>query len=209
MGCVMREAIVGWNRDTLVRLLWNGDLLNIEVVPKKATAGPRNRVADSWLALRGRAGGTGFDLTSEADYLHLRNAVEELMPFDGTASSDVPTPGGATARQFVPTACSEGCAVSVRAYSAEAADDGWISIDLISNARTRRDGSLRGRLVNAFGAALGHVGWAGWCPLTTTTSLRAALESVCSVAFPHFEDAASVPRRGNAKDTDKGKDGNE
>ncbi len=206
VGRLMREEIVGWNHDTLVRLLWDGDVVEIEVVPKEPTAGSRNRVADSWKALRGRPGGTGFDLTSEVDYLRFRTAVEELIPRDSAASTDVLTPGEATSQQCVPTACTEGCILSVRAYSGDEDDAGWISIDLISNARTRRDGSLRGRLANAIGASLGHIGGAAWCPLPTPAALRSALASACSVAFPNLEDASSVPRRGIAEAKDNGKD---
>jgi hypothetical protein len=59
VGFRRREEIVGWNHDTLVRLLWDGDVLDIEVVSNEPTAGPRNRVMNSWKALRGRAVGEG------------------------------------------------------------------------------------------------------------------------------------------------------
>lgn len=134
MGCLTREEIGGWNHDTLVRLLWDGDVLDIEVAPKERTAGLRKRVADSWKALCGRPGGTGFDLTSETDYLRLRNAAEELIPPASAPLTDVFTPGEAISRGFVPTACTEGCVLSVRPYSGDEDGTGWISIDLISNA---------------------------------------------------------------------------
>jgi hypothetical protein len=207
-GCIVREEIVGWNQDTLVRLLWDGDVLDIEVVPNEPTAGWRNRVGNSRMALLGRPGGEGFDLRLEADYHRLRNALEALVPPEGSGSTDALIPAGAHSHWFVPTGCSEGCVLHIRAYSPDEDDAGWISIDLISNAKTRRDGSIRGRLANALGASLGHVGWATWCPLLTPAALRAALASASSVAFPHLEDASSVPRRGIAKDKDNGKDGN-
>jgi hypothetical protein len=176
------------------------------VVPEEPIAGWRSRLRNSWKALRGRAGPEGFGLTSEFDYRRLKNALEALIPLEGSGSTDALIPAEADSHWFVPTGCSEGCVLHVRAFSPDEDDAGWISIDLISNAKTRRDGSIRGRLADTLGASLGHVGWAAWCPLLTPAALRAALASASSVAFPHQVDASSVPRRGNAKD--KGKDGN-
>lgn len=207
MGCLMREEIVGWNHDTLVRLLWDGDVLDIEVVPKQPTAGSRNRVADSWKALCGRPGGTGFDL-SEADYLRFRNAVEELIPQGNAASTDVLKPGEATSRQYVPTACTEGCVLLVRAYPGDEDEAGWISIDLISNVRTRRDGNLSARLANALRASLGHAGGTAWCPPARPNELGAAIVSASSVAFPHLPGRSEHPARQILKNKDNGKDGN-
>jgi hypothetical protein len=206
----MREEIVGWDQDTLVRLLWGGDVLDVEVlavVPEESIAGWRNRVRNSWKALRGRPGPEGFDLTSEADYRRLGYAIEALIPLERAGSTDALTPGGAPSHWFVATGCTEGCALSVRAYSPDRGDAGWVSIDLISNAKTRRDGSFRGRLANAVDASLGHVGGA-WCSLVRPIELRAALTRASFVAFPHLEDAPKVPRRGIRKNKDNGKDGN-
>jgi hypothetical protein len=198
MGCLMREEIVGWDQDTLVRLLWNGDFLDIEVlavVPEEPIAGWRSRLRDSWKALRGRPGPEGFGLTSEFDYRRLKNALEALIPLEGSGLTEALIPAEAHSHWFVPTGCSEGCVLHVRAFSPDEDDAGWISIDLISNANTRHDGSLRGRVANALGAALGHVGGAAWCPLLTPAALGAALASASAVAFPQEVDAQSVPFR--------------
>jgi hypothetical protein len=197
VGCLMREEIVGWDQDTLVRLLWDRDVLDIEVLvvlPDEPIAGWRSRFRNSWKALLGRAGPEGFGLTSELDYRRLKNALEALIPLERSGSTDALVPAEARSHWFVPTGCSEGCVLHIRAYSPDEDDAGWVSIDLMSNAKTRRDGSLRGRMVNALGAALGHIGWAGWCPLLTPAALGAALARACSVAFPHQVDAQSVPR---------------
>jgi hypothetical protein len=205
VSCLMREEIVGLNHDTLVRLLWDGDVLDIEVVPKQPTAGSRNRVADSWNALRGRPGGTGFDL-SEVDYLRFRNAVEELIP-GSAASTGVLTPGEATSRQYVPTPCAEGCAVLVRGYSGDEYEAGWISIDLISNVRTRRYWSLSSRLANALRASLGHPGGTAWCPLAGPIELLTAIANASLVAFPHLPGRSEHHARQILKNKDNGKDG--
>jgi hypothetical protein len=208
VGCIQREEIIGWDQDTLVRLLWNGDFLDIEVlavVPGEPIAGWRSRLRDSCKALRGRPGPDGFGLTSELDYRRLKNALEALIPLEGSGSTDALIPAEADSHWFVPTGCSEGCVLHIRAFSPDEDDAGWISIDLMSNANTRHDGSLRGRVVNALGAALGHVGWAGWCPLLTPAALGAAIARASSVAFPHLEDALSVPCRLTSKNKDNGK----
>jgi len=121
---------------------------------------------------------------------------------------DALTPGGAASCWFVPTPCTEGCVLSVRAYAGDDDEPGWISIDLISNARTRRDGSLSARLTNALRASLGHAGGAPWCPLATPIELLAALASASSVAFPHQKDASSFPHRGMPTNECNRKDGN-
>jgi hypothetical protein len=191
----MREEIIGCDQDTLVRLLWDRDVLDIEVLvvlPDEPIAGWRSRFRNSWKALLGRAVSEGFGLTSELDYRRLKNALEALIPLERLVSTDALVPAEAHSHWFVPTGCSEGCVLHIRAYSPDEDHTGWISIELMSNAKTRRDRSLRGRVVNALGAALGHIGWAGWCPLLTPAALRAALARACSVAFPH-QDAQSVP----------------
>lgn len=211
VGGLMREEIVGWDQDTLVRLLWNGDVLDVEVlavVPDEPIAGWRSRLRNSWKALRGRAGPEGFGLTSEFDYRRLKNALEALIPLEGSGSTDALIPAEADSHWFVPTGCSDGCVLHLRAYPSDEDEAGWISVDLISNAKTRRDGSIRGRLANALGASLGHAGWAAWCPLLTPAALGAALASASSVAFPHEVDAQSGPCRLTPKSKDNGKDGN-
>jgi hypothetical protein len=93
----MREEIVGWDQDTLVRLLWGGDVLDVEVlavVPEESIAGWRNRVRNSWKALRGRPGPEGFDLTSEADYRRLGYAIEALIPLERAGSTEALTRAG-------------------------------------------------------------------------------------------------------------------
>jgi hypothetical protein len=99
----MREEIVGWNHDTLVRLLWDGDVLDIEVVSNDSTAGSRNRVRNSWKAVCGRPSVEGFDLTSESEYRRFGNALEALIPVERPGSIDATTPSGAASRWFVPT----------------------------------------------------------------------------------------------------------
>ncbi len=211
VGCLMREEIVGWDQDTLVRLLWKGDVLDIEVlavVPKEPITGWRNCLRNSWKALRGRPGPEGFGLTTEFDYRRLKSALEALIPLEGSGSIDALIPAEAHSHWSVPTGCSDGCVLHVRAYSPDEDDAGWISIDLISNANTRHDGSLRGRVANALGAALGHVGGAAWCPLLTPAAFRSALVGASSVAFPHQVDAQGVTRHRILKNKDNGKDGN-
>jgi hypothetical protein len=197
VGCLMREEIVGWDQDTLVRLLWDGDVLVAEVlavVPEEPIAGWRSRLRNSWKALRGHAGSEGFGLTSEFDYRRLKNALETLIPLEGSGSTDAPLISAeADPHWFFPTGCSDGCVLHVRAYPSDEDEAGWISIDLISNAKTRRDGSIRGRVANALGASLGHVGWAAWCPLLTPAALGAALASASSVAFPHEVTRRAAP----------------
>lgn len=206
VGRRMREAVAGWNHDTLVRLLWDGDVLEIEVFAKEPATGSRNPVAESCKALRGRPGEMGFDLTSEADYLRLRNAIEDLIPLGGAASTDVRSPGKIS-HQFVPTACAEGCVLSVRAYAGDEDKAGWISIDLISNVRSRRGGSLSARLANALRASLGHAGGTAWCPLARPNELGAAIVSASSVAFPHLPGRFEHPARQILKNRDNGKEG--